>query len=202
MPAVPRVSYGILLGLASFTVASAQSSGTQLAVNRGGVPLAMESMHASHVYVDEDPRAAPESVSAPRNLVTSPELQQLVMALLRASPTFRRQCARLESAPSLTVTVKRTIPAGEGTRASTTIINAPEKRLYATVHLGPAADESELLAHELEHIIEQLDGVDLAAMAKRSGTGVWNINDAGYFETERAKAVGRQVADELRRFGE
>ena len=202
MCAVRRTSCGILLGIASCTIVSAQSPGIQLAVNRGGGPLAMESMHASHVYVDEDRRAAPESVSAPRNLVTSPELQQLVMALLRASSTFRRQCARLESAPSLTVTVKRAIPAGEGTRASTKIINAPEKRLYATVHLGPAADESELLAHELEHIIEQLDGVDLAAMAKRNGTGVWNINDTGYFETERAKAVGRQVADELRRFGE
>ena len=93
--------------------------------------------------------------------------------------------------PSLTVTVKRAIPAGEGTLASTRIINAPEKRLYATVHLGPAADESELLAHELEHIIEQLDGVDLAAMAKRSGTGVWNINDAGY---SRPRAPRRWAA--------
>jgi hypothetical protein len=105
-------------------------------------------------------------------------------------------------APNLSVTIKRAIPAGEGTRASTQITTLQQGRIFATVHLGPAADETELLAHELEHIIEQLDGVDLAAMAKRRGTGVWTISDAGYFETERARAVGRQVADELRKFGE
>ena len=55
-------------------------------------------------------------------------------------------------------------------------------------------DAAELIAHELEHILEQLDGVDLQAQA---GNGVvWKAGD-GAFETRRAIEAGRRVAREI-----
>jgi hypothetical protein len=55
----------------------------------------------------------------------------------------------------------------------------------------------ELLAHELEHIIEQLDGIDLAAKAAVARSGVRECVD-GSFETSRAVRVGTLVALEAR----
>jgi hypothetical protein len=182
--------------------ASAQSREIQLAANGAGVRLETQSMHASHVYVDDDSRRAPAPIALSRNMNAPPELEQKMLGMLRMSPTFRRQCTRLGQTPGLTVTILRAIPAARGTLASTEIINVAEGRIYATVHLGPAADDGELLAHEFEHIIEQLDGVDLAAMARRRDTGVRLIGESGVFETDRARSVGRQVAEELRRFAE
>jgi hypothetical protein len=206
MPAVRRICRSILpaITIAGATVtASAQSGEIQLAANGAGLRLETQSMHASHVYVDDDARPAPAPVTLPRNMNPSPELEQKMLGMLRISPTFRRQCTRLGQTSALTVTIRRAIPAGRGTAlASTQIINVAEGRVYATVHLGPAADDGELLAHEFEHIIEQLDGVDLAAMARRRDTGVRLIGESGVFETDRARSVGRQVAEELRRFAE
>jgi len=52
---------------------------------------------------------------------------------------------------------------------------------------------AELIAHEIEHIVEQLDGVDLEAQA---GNGaVWSSGHRT-FETRRAIEVGRRVARE------
>jgi hypothetical protein len=205
MPAVRRICRCILpaITIAGMAVtASAQSRDIQLAANGAGVRLETQSMRASHVYVDDESQVAPAPLTLPRNMNASLELEQKMLAMLRMSPTFRRQCTRLGQTSTLTVTIRRAIPAGRGTLASTQIINVHEGRLYATVHIGPAADDGELLAHEFEHIIEQLDGVDLAAMARRHDTGVRSIDETGFFETDRARTVGHQVAEELRRFAE
>ena len=62
------------------------------------------------------------------------------------------------------------------------------------IHLTRFEDPIELIAHEIEHVIEQLEGVDLEAQA---GTGnVWKRED-GAFETRRAIEVGRRVAREV-----
>ena len=58
----------------------------------------------------------------------------------------------------------------------------------------------ELIAHEFEHIIEQLDGVDLAAHAAQRHTGVTAIGHRhDIFETMRAKRAGLKVVSELGR---
>lgn len=59
-------------------------------------------------------------------------------------------------------------------------------------------DHAELIAHEIEHIIEQLDGIDLGARATLPATGVRRCAD-GAFETMRAIRTGLAVAGEMRR---
>ena len=60
-----------------------------------------------------------------------------------------------------------------------------------------------MVAHELEHIIEQLDEVDLREKARRARSGVRLIqgNDL-VFETLRARRIGRRVLEEVNRSDE
>ena len=51
------------------------------------------------------------------------------------------------------------------------------------------------IAHELEHILERAEGLDLARESERSGSGVWRTLDG--FETQRAIDTGRLVAREV-----
>ena len=53
----------------------------------------------------------------------------------------------------------------------------------ARVYLKPGLDAAELIAHEVEHILEQLDGVDL----KTQAGAVWKTDD-GAFETRHARS--------------
>ena len=89
-------------------------------------------------------------------------------------------------------------PNAGGARARTQIRRTAGGQLIATVEINPYGDFTELLAHELEHVIEQLDGIDLAAKATVARSGVRNCAD-GTFETSRAVRVGTLVALEARR---
>jgi hypothetical protein len=82
-----------------------------------------------------------------------------------------------------------------GVRARTDIGISADRRVIASVAIRPLENLPELIAHEFEHILEQIDGVDLRARSELAGTGVWNCDD-GSFETVRAVRVGRAVARE------
>ena len=63
------------------------------------------------------------------------------------------------------------------------------------VQVPLSADVIEFIAHELEHILERAEGVDLPRESERTGSGVWRAVDG--FETQRATDMGRQVAREV-----
>src|SRR5690349_16378737 len=116
--------------------------------------------------------AAAAEIILPPNLTYAPMFGSVLDAMLRRSPTFRRQCVRLAQAGKLSVAIRGVYPnARLASRARTTLV-AEGGRLLATVEIPPLDDMFELIAHELEHIIEQLDGVDLKARAELSGAGV------------------------------
>jgi hypothetical protein len=117
--------------------------------------------------------------------------------MLQRSPMFRRQCLRLAAAPHLAVVVRIMHPLTGGPRARTQIRRADRNRLIASMEISPVGDFTELLAHELEHVIEQLDGIDLAGKAAVARSGVRCCSD-GAFETSRAVRIGTVVALEAR----
>jgi hypothetical protein len=161
-------------------------------------PLWRPSPNVVHVYVDTDAASLQgAATSLPRNLVLPDSMQARVASMVRTSPTFRLQCNRVTNAKNLKITVEHAIPSGP-VRATTRVIIAPGGEMIAHVQLGPSGDLEELLAHEIEHIVEQLDGVDLRSLANREDTGVWLVGDTDRFETERAVTVGLQVLDEVR----
>jgi hypothetical protein len=119
--------------------------------------------------------------------------------MLRQSPTFRRQCVRIAGEPLLTVHLAMTKPSsGSDVRATTRMTRNERGQLSAAIQITPLHDVEELIAHEFEHIIEQLDGVDLAAHAAQRNTGVTAVGQRrDIFETMRAKRAGLKVVAEL-----
>jgi hypothetical protein len=146
-------------------------------------------------YGSEEPSAA-SSVELPRNLTFAEHFRPILQAMLERSATFRRQCVRIAQSPELMVRMKlmQNKTTG-GNRARTEIGISADRRVIASIAIRPLENLAELIAHEFEHVLEQLDGVDLRARSELSGTGVWNCED-GSFETVRAVRVGRVVARE------
>jgi len=138
-------------------------------------------------------------VPIPENLQVDPSYRPLLQWMLERSPTFRRQCLRVAGNTKLTV---RLFPSGpfwtHGARAVTRF-DRTRAGLVAEIHLSRFDDEVELIAHELEHVIEQLDEVDLSSLAELPGTGVHQVmSGSDTFETSRAAQVGLRVAREVR----
>jgi len=157
----------------------------------------MIALNAAHAYIDGDADAVAASTAIPQNIQLSANYQAIVEAMLRRSATFRRQCSRIGRHDWVIVTVGPEFSPGPIGGATTMIRRNPPGRLEASVRLTGQGDLVELIAHEFEHILEQLDDVDLAAMAGRMGTGVRAASDGGHFETDRAIAAGRIVAREV-----
>jgi len=147
------------------------------------------------VYVAGE-NAALERVACAPNLKASAAYQSLVDAMLVRSPTFRRQCARIAAAPYLSVIIRSDPPVGTRARALTEIQRLSGGRVEAFVKVGFSAETGELIAHEIEHILEQLDGVDLPVKARLRGSGVRRLAELEAYETTRAIVTGQRVARE------
>ena len=156
------------------------------------------SNHARDVVAVYTPvTALSDDVVVPVNLNVQPIYRGKVDAMLRRSATFRRQLLRLAAATHVYVSLRNVHLPSAGPRARSTIKRTADGRLVAFVDISLPGNVEELIAHEIEHVIEQIDGVDLAARAALRGTGVRTCQD-GTFETERAIYVGRLVARQAR----
>jgi hypothetical protein len=123
-----------------------------------------------------------------------------VLALMREmwvrSPTFRRQCARLALAANGRITIEVRNQGSFVFRAATFIESQSDGKWRATVAVFLYSDLVELIAHELEHIIEQLDGIDLMRLQQQGVSGVTSGHQE-HFETVRAATTGKRVAREF-----
>ena len=144
--------------------------------------------------------AVPRQLALPENLNVSSMYRPLLEKMLHQSPTFRRQCARIAGEPRMTVELRVGTPGWRsGVRATTQVKRLPAGRLHAIIDILPLDDTIELIAHEFEHVIEQLDGIDLAARADVANSGVRSIgHTTNKFETTRAQRTGLKVVSELR----
>jgi hypothetical protein len=155
------------------------------------------SVFATRVYA-----AAPdnpyERVTLAPNVTVTPLYQPMVQEMLRRSPTFRRQYERIANAVGLTVEVGSEPPRAKAA-AWTTIQRPGADVMHAIVIVSAIGRTAELIAHELEHVIEQLDGVNLKQKASIHASGVRHCACGGdeTFETTRAIATGLRVAREV-----
>jgi hypothetical protein len=120
--------------------------------------------------------------------------QRDMLRLLERSETFREQCTRIAATRYLRVVfdVARSLP--EGSRAQTTIERFQAGAMVAWVTLKFAEDYVELIPHELEHVIEQLDRVRLPQEAARQQA--WRSR-GGAYETRRAVSIGLKARQEF-----
>jgi hypothetical protein len=146
--------------------------------------------HAAPVAACDAP-----ALSLPATIALADGLQPMVRWALEHSPRFRQQCRALAAAPRLRASVNVSYRQhSSATRARTSFRDAGSGAVAAEIEIRMAQDMTELLAHEFEHLLEQIDGVDLQALAR---TGAARRLMDGAFETERAIAVGHQVAGEV-----
>jgi len=144
--------------------------------------------HASAQSFDTPPEL-------PRNLVFPEVIGPLVERMWRQSLTFRRQCAKLAEHPPVTVSID--LAAGvRNTRGARATVQRRGARLEVAIQVDLRQPERfvEHIAHELEHVLEQIDGTDLPRLARQGVDGV--IAEAARYETARAQAIGRAVAGE------
>jgi hypothetical protein len=141
--------------------------------------------------------ASDEMFSIPANLHMSRDLQPRFNVMLAASPTFRSQCQRLADQTDLYVRLIVDPRLSDGPiRARSVISRLRSGAVVAFVSIGASPDPAEWLAHEIEHVIEQLEGVKLHALAAMN-QNVWRTS-RDTFETDRAIRAGRAVLDEVR----
>ena len=162
-----------------------------------GVLLLMLTAATTARAADPDAR---ETLVACRDLpanVSVPEpYRAAVHALLLRSAVLRRQCRILAMAP---VTVRISVWSPQSLvdcRARASLARLQSGVLDVVIDLPFDRDVAELLAHEFEHVIEQLEGVDLRQRATERHSGVRRVSGDA-FETDRAKAAGRAAAREV-----
>ena len=128
----------------------------------------------------------------PCRLIPASTLRPVVEKGMERSETIRRQCEEIAAARAVVVLEWGDMDSQSHAR---TAMGVHGGVVVAKVKLPLLVDTIVLMAHELQHVIEQTRGLDLPAEAKRAGSGVWQAN-AGY-ETQAAIDVSRQVAKEL-----
>jgi hypothetical protein len=138
-----------------------------------------------------------EAANLPDSIHITDELRAPLQRMLKTSPTFRRQCRRIADAPHVYVRVRldwRIDP--HLYRARSTIHRSQVGPLIALVDIGVHGNTVELIAHEFEHLVEQIEGVRLTELSEHTACA-WRSH-AEMFETARAIRAGRTVMDEVR----
>ena len=130
----------------------------------------------------------------PCRLIPVAKLRSVIEMGMERSEPIRRQCDELAAARAVVDLDWDTATDSQSHARSKMGVHGGV--VAATVKLPPLGDTIVLLAHELQHVIEQTRGVDLAAEAGRPGSGVWKAS--GGYETQAAVDVTRQVTRELR----
>ena len=155
--------------------------------------------HADAQGTEASERVEPCAI-APPALEIAKALKPLVREMCRRSLTFRRQLTRLADAPGLVVTVAiRRVRTSTYAEATTRFAREHRRLSRADVEIGPADNASlvELIAHELEHVLEQLDDVNLTQLAQGPGVSSDGYERGQSFETARARQIGLDVAAEF-----
>ena len=96
----------------------------------------------------------PSNVDIPR------DLERMLERIYDRSPAFRAQCERIASAGNLRVKIRIDTSIPSRCRAFT-IVQRRGRSIFADVHLPPTSSLIELVAHEFEHLLEQIEGLDL-----------------------------------------
>jgi hypothetical protein len=136
--------------------------------------------------------SAQEGAQGPPSNLKAGRFQSVVDGMWRDSATFRQQCLRLGAQGGLIVTVTADWPRPEASSRAKTTIMRKGRRMFADIVLQSPYDRIELIAHEIEHVIEQLDGVKL-----RTTECEGSRNPPGVYESCRAVEAGRRVAREV-----
>ena len=142
-----------------------------------------------------------EQVAVTRNVRVTSVLVPVFDELVQSSAMFRSQCDRIERRAFRRGDRRAGHGASTTSRgtARTTMRRFSSGALVATVEIPvplTMSEYAELFGHEFEHILEQIDRVDLE---EETTTGEARRLADGSFETRRARAAGQAIAIEAER---
>jgi hypothetical protein len=134
--------------------------------------------------------------SIPQNIGMEGYLKIIVEKALYNSATFREQCALIGKKNNLYVEIKIMPYLPDGVKALSQIRRMSDGKIKIEVRLIPQLLSSyiEMLGHEFEHIIEQIEGVNLSQMDSKQGAF---RSSNGRYETLRAIDAGHRVVLEF-----
>jgi hypothetical protein len=166
-------------------------------IRRFGFVLSVVALSATSALSAPRPEIRAQALWASNTIQIVPELQPDIEAMLQRSPTFRAQYRRIAETGSVIVGVQVDARlCGTSFRARTTLRRYSSGLIVVAVSIGPGARPAEWIAHEFEHIIEQIDGRHLTHLARNHAHDVW-FSGSDVIETDRAIRAGRTVRDEL-----
>lgn len=135
-------------------------------------------------------------LTLPDNIALSESLRPLMTGLLVDSITFRRQCQVVGATSNLRITIEMFHPAVWVSYRAITTFKRTGGQITATMRIiVPTRRFAEVMGHEFEHVLEQVEGINWRALSAKKGSGV-HIVEEGIFETQRAIQVGLEVARE------
>jgi hypothetical protein len=139
-----------------------------------------------------------EPPALPVNISVGPELHDVVAVMLRDSETFRSQTRLLGAMPHVRVRIVLDdhLDKGPFVRARCDLKRYAFGAITAVVHVKSRPDAIELIAHELEHVLEFAEGTNYRIQARERPGSVWKLNDA--YETTRAMDAGLRAKRETR----
>jgi hypothetical protein len=162
-----------------------------LAFDRSLIAIVMTIALSSHLLAASD---GTES-HLPTNFKVPEKLQPVLEEVLRRSPKFREQVQELRRTPHFRVTLSYgNLSIWHVLRAESHVSKYEFGAVRIDTRLYTAQDLVEVIAHELEHACEQIEGIDVRALAHQRHSGVSDVG--GHYETQRAVLAGRQVARE------
>lgn len=132
----------------------------------------------------------------PANLHVANSYRAWMMDLIARSPTLGRQCEVITSASHVQIYLESSRHLTGCCRARANFTR-DGRSIHVVIEIPMTADFPELLAHELEHVVEQIEGVNLRAMAGTPRSGVREVG-TNVYETSRATRAGRAAAGETR----
>ncbi len=142
--------------------------------------------------------AEAETRPLPEGFYATGAVRPLVEALLQRSSGFRSQVRRIVEA-DVRIVLDVVSPAVLGVaQAKSIMIRERGTVRFVRVQLRAATDWTPLIPHELEHVLEAIEGIDVRKLAGRGRSGsAWSTGPDTY-ETVRAQQAGHRIAHEYR----
>jgi hypothetical protein len=155
--------------------------------------------HATTTLVAAQSDVVRDISELPQQIWVSNPLHDVVVEMWNRSPTFRRQCREVAAYRTIQVQIRLdpNLVHDPIRNAFCDMVQYNTGTLIARISVSPYRLH-ELIAHEMEHVCERIEGIKVEREARLGRAGFYVIGRAErHYETDRAARVGRQVEAEL-----
>ena len=159
-----------------------------LSVGAAMLATACAASHAKSPHAHASPRPA-------ANIHIGFPLEPCVGTMLSRSGTFRRTYVVIASDRNVRVNLALEPTRNGHTRAVTEMHSFGGGERVAEIRLHTLNDLVELIAHEMEHVREQVEGTNLTLLSVARRSDVQRVGTT--FETRRGIETGLRVVDEV-----